>query len=339
MNAFTQTQPISPFNESSFVAGFDGGGTKTVCLLTDMSGRPIGMGHGGPGNVCSHPDTAADSYRTAWREAVQAAGVKPNLCKYAVFGMAGLSACAIPRGPQAVIPDDIPAERTNLRSDMETALVGAVGTGPGVVVIAGTGSAACGQDGRGRFLKAGGWGYILDDEGGAFWIGKCAVRSVLDDYDGRGPSTAITNMLLAHLGLNSPPDLEGYVYNLPEINTGVAALAPIVVDAAIQGDAVALEILKDAGERLAFLAEVLLRRLGLDSHPDIPVATVGGVLSENSGIVRRAMENRLRRTMPLAKLIWPKLPPVAGAVILALQACGVHPNDSVAELILKGIGA
>ena len=337
MNAFTQ--PQSTANEKAFVAGFDGGGTKTICLLADMSGRPIGIGHGGPGNVCSHPDTAADSYHTAWREAVQAAGVKPNLCKYAVFGMAGLSACAIPQGPQAVIPDDLPADRTSLRSDMETALVGAVGTGPGVVVIAGTGSAACGQDGRGRFLKAGGWGYILDDEGGAFWIGKRAVRSALDDYDGRGPSTAITNMLLAYLGLNSPPDLEGYVYNLPEINTGVAALAPIVVDAALQGDAVALEILTDAGERLAFLAEVLLRRLGLDAHPDIPVATVGGVFSEKSGIVRQAMQNRLHKTMPLAKLIWPKLPPVAGAVILALQACGVHPNDRVAELILEGIGA
>jgi len=217
---------------------------------------------------------------------------------------------------------------------METALVGAVGTGAGVVVIAGTGSAACGQDGRGRFLKCGGWGYILDDEGSAFWIARQAVRGALDEYDGRGPATVLTQMLVSRLGLTAAPELEGYVYNLKEPNTELAALAPIVVDAVAQtGDAVAKGILEEAGRRLALLAVTLIRRLGLEHAPDIPVATVGGVLSEGRGYVRDAMSEHLRGAAPNARLAWPRLPPEAGAALMALKRCGVDADERVVERI------
>ncbi|MGQ9698760.1 MAG: BadF/BadG/BcrA/BcrD ATPase family protein, partial [Armatimonadota bacterium] len=269
---------------AEYVAGFDGGGTKTVCLLTDLNGHPIGVGYGGPGNVCTHPDTAREAYRSALLEAADDAGVDPGTCQFAVFGMAGYFAPAVAGGPEAAVAGLLAPGRVHVCSDMETALVGAVGTGAGIVVIAGTGSAACGRDGCGRFLKCGGWGYILDDEGSAFWIARQAVRAALDEYDGRGGPTILSRMLISHLGLAVVPDLEGYVYNLKEPNTGLAALAPVVVDAAVQeSDAVARSILDEAGRRLALLAVTLIRRLDLQNVSALPVATVGGVLAEAHG--------------------------------------------------------
>lgn len=321
---------------AQYVAGVDGGGTKTVCLLVDLDGHPIGMGYGGPGNVCTHPASAPESYRCALKEAAHNAGVGLEDCRFAVFGMAGYFAPAIAGGPEAAVRGLLPEGLVRVCSDMETALVGAVGTGAGIVVIAGTGSAACGQDGRGRFLKCGGWGYILDDEGSAFWIARQAVRAALDEHDGRGRPTILTALLVSHLGLTAAPDLEGYVYNLKEPNTELAALAPVVVDAVAEtDDAVAKGILDEAGRRLALLAVTLIRRLDLRGTADLPVATVGGVLSEPRGYVRLAMGRYLKEAAPNAKLTWPKLPPEAGAALMALKRCGVDADDRVVERIAE----
>lgn len=317
---------------SSFVAGFDGGGTKTVCMLADLSGRPMAVGYGGPGNVCTHPEVAPASCRAAWEQALASAGLAADGCRFAVFGLAGFYAPNVPGGPAAVASGIIPRDRAGFHSDMETALVGAVGTGAGVVVIAGTGSAACGRNPRGRFARAGGWGYILDDEGSAFWIARRAIRAALDQYDCRGGATALTDLLLAHLKLREPPDLERYVYELPEPNTAIAALAPLVHQAAERGDSLAQAILHDAGTRLSRLVLAVLRRLDEDpkaAGPNMPVATVGGVFGEEpaGSLVREALRQALHAEAPRATLIWPALPPVGGAVLLALQVCGGNTDE------------
>src|SRR5262249_22680106 len=104
-------------------------------------------------------------------------------------------------------PQDIEAVRGIMRrigfkarvvvvNDALVALVAGAGDAAGVVVVAGTGSIAYGRNDSGRAARAGGWGHLLGDEGGGFWIGRAALRAVVRQFDGRGPVTLLTPMIL-----------------------------------------------------------------------------------------------------------------------------------------------
>src|SRR5690606_36354101 len=81
-------------------------------------------------------------------------------------------------------------------NDALVALTAGAGEGAGLVIIAGTGSIAYGREGEGRAARAGGWGYLLGDEGGGFWIGRAALSAVVRQFDGRGPATRLTDLIL-----------------------------------------------------------------------------------------------------------------------------------------------
>ena len=84
---------------------------------------------------------------------------------------------------------------------------------PGVVVIAGTGSIAYGRNERNQAARAGGWGYMLGDEGSGYWIGRAALRAVLREADRRGPATQLTGLLLNYYGVARAQDLIHQVYH------------------------------------------------------------------------------------------------------------------------------
>src|SRR5438045_2968301 len=121
-------------------------------------------------------------------------------------------------------PDDTAAVHSIMRrigakaqvvvvNDALVALVAGAGDSPGVVVVAGTGSIAYGRDAAGRAARAGGWGYLLGDEGGGFWIGRSALTAVVRQFDGRGPSTRLTDMVLEEMQLGNPTELIHAVYD------------------------------------------------------------------------------------------------------------------------------
>jgi N-acetylglucosamine kinase-like BadF-type ATPase len=98
-------------------------------------------------------------------------------------------------------------------NDALIALVAGAGENPGVVLVAGTGSIAYGRDARGRAARAGGWGYLLGDEGSGFWIGRRALLSVVRHADGRGPFTMLTELVLRHMGITRPAELIHETYD------------------------------------------------------------------------------------------------------------------------------
>jgi N-acetylglucosamine kinase-like BadF-type ATPase len=189
---------------------------------------------------------------------------------------------------------------TCVTGDGQTACLGAFGAEPGIVVFAGTGSGAAGSDGR-RWARAGGHGFLLGDEGSAYWIGRAAVNAALRFTDGMGGSAALHRAVVEAAGL----DTEGIVddvHSHPEQRGKLALLAPVVTALARDDDA-ARAIAREAAGHLADLAEALRRALG-----PLPVAGLGGVLrapaiwdtfAELTGAVR-----------PLA-------PPEIGAALLA----------------------
>jgi N-acetylglucosamine kinase-like BadF-type ATPase len=145
-----------------------------------------------------------------------------------------------------------------------------------VVAIAGTGSVAFAQCADGRRTRAGGWGYIVGDEGSAYDIACQALNAVLKAFDGRGPPTALTPALLAACGAAQPPDLVGYVYGSGVDRHALARLAVHVSRAADEGDVVAMAILDRAGDELAALAAAAARAAGLEGK--VRCGLAGGVL-------------------------------------------------------------
>jgi N-acetylglucosamine kinase-like BadF-type ATPase len=171
--------------------------------------------------------------------------------------------------------------------DTEAALAGAFRGGPGVVVIAGTGSGALGQDPAGRQARAGGHGFLLGDEGGGYWIGREAVRAALRAADRIDPPTELAQVARAAFG-----DLVSAVQEVhrhPADRTLLTRLVPAVVAAAGAGDATAGRILAEAADHLAALAEAVGRALAAAApddpagsrtgSPPLPVAMVGGIFA------------------------------------------------------------
>jgi N-acetylglucosamine kinase-like BadF-type ATPase len=166
-----------------------------------------------------------------------------------------------------------------VRDDTEAALAGAFRGGPGIVVIAGTGSGALGRDAAGRLARAGGHGFLLGDEGGGYWIGREAVRAALRGADRIGPPTALAGVTCSAFG-----DLVSAVQEVhrnPSDRTLLTRLVPAVVAAAAAGDAAAGRILAEAADHLAVLATAVGSALAAAAPggPPLPVAMVGGIFA------------------------------------------------------------
>jgi glucosamine kinase len=192
--------------------------------------------------------------------------------------------------------------------DGETALLGAFGAAPGVVVFAGTGSGATGYDGE-RWARAGGHGFLLGDEGSAYWIGRTAVNAALRWEDGMGGSAAIHRAIIEASGRDLTTLVDD-VHSHPAERSMVALLAPVVTELAAEDD-VARDIAWQAAGHLAELAEAVRRALG-----PLPVSGLGGVL--RAPVVWDRFAELTGAVQPLA-------PPEIGAALLTQLAPGnVH---------------
>jgi len=166
-------------------------------------------------------------------------------------------------------------KRIRVMSDAEAALAGAFTGGPGVVVIAGTGSVAIGRGNDGKLLRAGGFGHVFGDRGSGFWIAREAISAALEAFDGVGNETGLVRLVEGE-----PRD---FVLGLMEKDTTrrVASLAPRVLDLAEEGDRVAMGIIGDGLRHLVGLARSLVQKLG-----NVPVSYHGGLFGSAFFLVR-----------------------------------------------------
>lgn len=207
----------------------------------------------------------------------------------------------------------IPGDRVHVTHDMAVAYRSAFAPGQGVVVYAGTGSIAYHEPSEptSEPLRVGGHGYLIDDAGGGFWIGRRALQSVLRERDrlGRRPTGSMAEQLYARIGSDRWEDVRAFVYGGGR--TAVASLAPAVGAAAAAGDDDARTILHEAGAALARLARVMFERLG----GQLPVALMGGIVNAGEplldGFASAAPQSVEWRAVPLE--------PVAAAARLATE--------------------
>ncbi len=297
--------------------GVDGGQSSTVALIADETGRVLGAGRGGP---CNH--AAAGEGREKFARALAEcltgacaqAGLPPDALEFeaACLGFSGGVA-----DKDAYSREFIRSKTFKITHDAEIALTGATGGEPGMIVIAGTGSIAFGKNAAGQTARAGGWGYIFGDEGGAFDIVRCALRVSLAMEEGWGEPTDLLPRLLDATGTGSANELMHSWYN--HFNRSeIARLAPLVDDAARAGDEAAIGILEEAGRALAGLVRHVHRCLFRPGEA-VSVAYVGGVFENEilTDYLKRVIRDE---TGSLAES--PRFAPAAGALLEALRMGG-----------------
>ena len=221
---------------------------------------------------------------------------------------------------------------TAIASDAASALAGGTGCRPGVVVIAGTGSIAYGENRLGETARAGGWGWRLGDEGSGYTIGLKAIMAALRAHDGRGPETLLKRKIVAHLGLDSIDGIIDWVYEPGREPRDIAYLVPLVREAEAVGDDPAALVMAEAGAELGLVVNAVIRRLGLTGG--FPVSLNGGVFKQPSGYIM-AFEEVVRREAPECALIRPRMPPLLGSGLLALKSIGVAVDEALLMRVEK----
>ena len=306
---------------TSIVVGVDGGGSKTLVMVADERGTEIVRVEGGPSAVRPEgSERSATVIAATVRDALAAAGMSHVLPKVLCVGVAGVGRETERQALwQALVSTDL-AEEVVVHADATIALDDAFGEGPGVLLIAGTGSIAYGRGPTGVTARCGGWGPVFGDEGSGSWLGRRALSVVAAAHDGREPETSLTGAVLTAAQVDQVEELIAWAAAATPAT--LATLAPAVASAAESGDLRANAILSLAAEELALHVRTLARRLFGDERAAAPVALAGGLLARGT-LLRKRLEQRLKSAVPGAQIRAEEVVPVRGAVRGALRFLGV----------------
>jgi N-acetylglucosamine kinase-like BadF-type ATPase len=300
-------------NNKMYIGGIDAGGSKTECIIFDKNKEKIvARSRTGPANFqVVGLDKAVSEIKRALELALDFAGLT-------TLPLVGLGVAGAGR------KEDINKLRLRINrlsflnecfitNDGETALLGATGGGAGIILIAGTGSIAYGLRQDGDFIRSGGWGPILGDEGSGFWLGMKVLKSVIKASEGRGIKTPLVDIVKNELGIEKLSKLIPFIHqgNLPRKK--IAGLVPLLLDVAEKGNRVASQIVAQGIEELLILVDSISLRL--DYKPQ-EVAVCGGLFNNN--FFSHTFKKKLEGKHSLLSYK-PKYSAEYGAIFYALQ--------------------
>ncbi len=300
----------------SVFLGIDGGGSKTTCAVGDEKSVLATATGGGSNLIRVGEAQARESLHSAVQQACAGAGVDPRNVQQTCIGVAGAARPEIADQVRHLLSEIVSGE-INVVGDMVIALEAAFGKGPGIIVIAGTGSIAYGRNEQGEAARAGGWGFAISDEGSGHWIGRSALSATMRAQD-VGEKTELLGRIQKFWQLSTIDDVVRAANALPARD--FSSLFPLVLSAAGAGDALASRVLSQAGAELAELAKIAIRRL-FPNDGAVPVAMAGGVFRE-SAFIRQVFYNTLRSFYPAATVKSTVIDPVLGALELARKTAG-----------------
>jgi N-acetylglucosamine kinase-like BadF-type ATPase len=275
----------------------------------------------GPSNITRVGEVRArESLHQAVGQACAEAKIDARELSRACIGAAGAGRQEIASVVRDMLAEVIPGS-VEVVGDMQIALQAALGAGPGVIVIAGTGSIAYGRDARGETARAGGWGFSVSDEGSAHWIGRAAVGGLLRAVDESAGDTVAQRSSLLFREMKSIWKIESFeeLARAANSNPDFAAPFPAVLAAADSGDELARQVFAQAGRELARLARIVLLRLFPERHEAVPLAMAGGVF-RHAPMIRELFYNEVRAAHPHVVLNSEVVEPVHGALQLARRA-------------------
>jgi glucosamine kinase len=319
------------------VMGVDGGNTSCRVVLATTDGQVLGYGKSGPASADGvDAETTAQHIREAIDAVWQEAGRMARPVDASFWGLAGVVSEKdrdlirhIVLGLHVSSPD-----YTAIDHDIRIALSGGLGNLPGVALIVGTGCSCYGRTQSGEAIRVGGWGHLLDDGGSSYFLGLEALKAVVRAADGRSGKTSLTSHVLDHFGIQDVQEIMNRVYVKGAGKADIAALAPLVLAEAQKGDARANAIVSAAFDELTTLVKVVFEKLKFEN--DVKRLTVTGGLGHSGIFFQNGLYRAIRALVDGVQIHEPILPPVLGAVLLALEMIDPRPSAEFIPALLQG---
>jgi N-acetylglucosamine kinase-like BadF-type ATPase len=314
---------------SRLFLGLDGGGSKTLALLSDEEGQILGRGDGGPSNFhVLGPERAFAVLEQTIISAFADAGLHLAPIAAAVLGMAGVDRPEEHALCQAWARQFLGGAAVRIVNDAQLVLeypVAGHPNGSQIAVISGTGAIVYGRragsvdENLSALERCSGWGYLFGDEGSGFWVGQEALRAVARAVDGRSTEgLSLVQPVLQFWGLKQPQQLITYVYGQAAPRSEIARLAKVVDELALLGDLAAQRIIEQAGVELALAFDAVARRLDFFTRQPLAVALAGGLFIHAQSL-RQAFLQAVRQAGWLPDPITLVSEPAQGALHLALD--------------------
>lgn len=302
-----------------YVLGIDGGGTHSRLIGMDQQGREIARAQGASTNIESNPLGTVQRHMAQLVSAFfDQTGLRSMQCAGLCIGTAGVdTASSLYKVENALraLEYPFPVQVTN---DAVIALYAATRGAPGLMLVSGTGSIGYGIGANGRQWRVGGFGYLVGDEGSAYWLAREAVAAALKAFDHSGPPTALGQALCAQAGLDGMEEMVDFVYQ--KNKSDLARLAAAVTLAHQQGDAVAAGIMRRACAALENIVVTLVNELALH-HTACPLLLGGGLLLNNPWL-RDCVSAKIAARYPLLAPQPLQKEAVWGAAYMAARQAG-----------------
>jgi glucosamine kinase len=293
----------------NYVLGFDGGGTKTECVVVDSTGKILAHSFAGPSNSSRiGVESAAQEIEKAADLCLKEVGAARTAVAALGAGLAGTTDPGRKEKMRVALAAAFPGAAVNIFTDLEMALA-AAGEGQVIVLVAGTGSAAIGRDAQGQIWRTGGYGPLHSDDGSAYDIGSRAVSQAIKEREPRGADSSLGKAILEQLGYTSWPDLWQRATQRPD--SVFPLVFPVVAAAADEGDAAAREILVRAAQELASLVQAVAEH-GAYGREEVLIAKTGGTVGRST-FFDAQLDTALKRLLPLARIGGLRMSPAEAA--------------------------
>jgi len=309
-------------------AGIDGGGSTTRALIASPDGAVFGCGYAEGSNPAQLGlDLAQARLRAAINGAWKESGLDPQPLSGVFCAVAGLRAYAatapIDSLWTAVFSNALPAQ-INWDHDLRAALAGGLSGQPGIVLVAGTGSACYGRNADGETIQVGGWGSLLDDAGSGYALGLALLRHAIRAWEERAPSSLAIERLSAEIGVRDPGEALRWIRSSTDPRPAIARLASLVLQSWRDGDPFATRWVDQGADELAKLVATATRRLFKGEKVD---AVFSGGLSQDSGYFEKVREAVAKQADVHVRK--PELNGTAGALLLALTSREIAPSEAL----------
>ena len=301
-----------------YLIGMDGGGTKTKCILTDINHNPLYETIGGPSNfLVIGTEIVSETILNLLNECVSSQKISPEVIESIVLGTTGGGRRNDAELLEKKIFEDakrksLTINKFRVESDARIALEGSFSGKAGSILIAGTGSIMFGKDDKGDIHRVGGFGRFIGDEGSGYRIGRIGLNAVARYFDGRSKPTKIADLLEQEFSISSSETLITEVYRN---NFNIAAVAPLVFDAAESGDKIAQRILEDEADELLLHISAMKIKLNVQL---LKVSLIGSLITTPNYFSYLFNEKVIRRFDDV-KIKEAEHSPEFGAALLAKQ--------------------
>ena len=297
--------------------GLDCGGTKTLCALVDENGKIVGIGRGGPSNYLSCSEAIAQrSIADSLKNAFINGSTEPCRIKYAYVSSAAVEVhCGKRHIP--FFSSCLAADKITIDNDAVPVRFSAAGRDPAIVTISGTGSVTYAFKKEG-FIKVGGWGPILGDEGSGYDIGRRAIKLATRELDGRNEEKGILEAICNHFGIGGLHSIHR-ILRAGDPRSLVASAAECVCRLYRDGNAAAARVLQDAAEEIVLSVNIAAKRAEFDKT--VPLILSGSLLGPDSPLCD-LVRQKLRDSRTISCILLPRIPAAVSSAALALYNGG-----------------